>query len=237
SKRRRSIAIGCKKLGAALEKSGDLPHAIELYRRALAIDQERVKAEPNDARARLDLSYSFGSLGFALFECGDLPQALDNYTQALALREALSKADPSNADARFAVASAIGKIAGIHRKANNWASALDAYHQSTAIFESLAAADPKDTNLQVNLASYSQGFGEFYLEWASIDQASPTVRQNRLQEARQWLQRSRAIWLALKQRTPADVRNQRELERNTAKLAECEAALARRQRPLARQGN
>jgi len=226
AKQRRAVAVECKKLGAALEKSGDLSHAIELYRRALAIDQERVAAEPNNGRARLDLSYSFGSLGFALFHSGDLSQALENYSRALALREALAQADPTNANAQFAVASALGKIGAIHRKAKNWQSGLDAYRRAMAIFDSLASADPKDAALQFDLASYSKALGEFHLEWASTGELSPTVLRSRLQEAHRWLQRGQTIYVALQQRNPADARNRKELEQNTAKLAECDAALA-----------
>src|ERR1017187_10489572 len=54
-----NLALDHKSLGAVLVKTGALDEALVEYQSATATDEERVRKEPADGRAKLDLSYDY----------------------------------------------------------------------------------------------------------------------------------------------------------------------------------
>ena len=140
---RRNAALAEKKVGALLEKLGDLPAAAELYRKAILLDRERSDSNPLDALARLDLSFSYGSLGNCLGQTGDFAGALENYGRALAIRRDLAAADPKNQRFHNAVV-AHAKVGFYKARTGDLAGARESYGEAAAIHEAISRADPSN---------------------------------------------------------------------------------------------
>src|SRR5262249_47319130 len=100
----RGAALSYKYLSTHLKKSGDLAGALEVARRALAIDERRAESNPTDTEAKLDLSFSRSQVGYALLNTGDAAGGLASLREALQLRLAVAQADPKNAHARLSIA-------------------------------------------------------------------------------------------------------------------------------------
>lgn len=95
-KNRYNHALALKTYAAALQFAGDLPAAELKYRQALAIDEESVRAAPDDAAARLQLSFTYASLGGLEEARSNLDGALELHGRALEMREALLVRDGAN---------------------------------------------------------------------------------------------------------------------------------------------
>ena len=66
----------------------------------MKLSEALAKADPNDARARRDLSTSCDRLGDVQLRRGSTDEALQSFRKVLELSEALAKADPNDAQAR-----------------------------------------------------------------------------------------------------------------------------------------
>jgi tetratricopeptide (TPR) repeat protein len=85
----RDISVSLGKLGDAEREAGNLTHALEAYRKSLAL-AEQLRARLGDTPQTLrDISFSLGRLGDAEREAGNLTHALDAYRKSLELREQL----------------------------------------------------------------------------------------------------------------------------------------------------
>src|SRR5262249_58645052 len=149
----RNVALLRKKVGALLEKLGDLWSAQESYRRAILLDRERSQANPLDSNARLDLSFSYGSLAGCLRVSGDLAAARENFLQALAIRQELAAADPKNQRFRLAVASALTRVGLVELKAGDPAAARDHSRQALSVYEAISRGDPANGEAREDVAA------------------------------------------------------------------------------------
>lgn len=95
---RRDLAAIYDDLGQALEDWGELTAALEHHRKARALREALVAADPRDPQARRDLSITYVSTGRVLFFSGEPTGALEISGKALALRQALVAEDRTNAE-------------------------------------------------------------------------------------------------------------------------------------------
>ncbi|HXN41935.1 MAG TPA: hypothetical protein VN918_09120, partial [Myxococcaceae bacterium] len=218
---RRDLALTCKDLGGALERSGDLPSAIAQYQRAIDVEEKLMRDDANSASARRELSYSFAVLGSALFKSGDTQQALLYSSRGLDLLNGLAEADPSNADLKRQLVLALGKIGPIQRKTKDWPAALSSYRRAEAILRSLPTAN--SVRDQSDLAKTYHGMGRLHIEWALADKLSGAALRERIDQARGSLQRALTIWSDLRQRGVAPSESQDAIDGISSDLRACEA--------------
>src|SRR5262249_16705046 len=79
---RRAIALTHKRIGAIRWTLNQLPHALNHYQQATAIDEKLVESAPSDMHAKLDLSYDYSDMGNLQNTMGN-PQGLQTMLQAL----------------------------------------------------------------------------------------------------------------------------------------------------------
>ena len=120
-----NLSLGYKYRGATLEMLGRRAEAIQLYRAAAALDEERIAKEPQRGSFRLDLSFAEGSIASALLSEGDGPGARAGYERAVADREAVVAQDPENDFARAALARGYDRLANVYRFLQNVPAAID----------------------------------------------------------------------------------------------------------------
>jgi len=109
------LAVVLNKIASEKTQIGDNKGAIESYRRALAMDESILAADPNNEKARsgiLAVSKNMGDLNY--YNLNNIPEALANYRKAEQMLEAQSREDPGNvvwqqqlAEVKTCVASAL----------------------------------------------------------------------------------------------------------------------------------
>src|SRR6185503_4776890 len=95
-----------KSYGSVLWVLNNRSEALDHYRKAEALDRQRVAEEPQNTTWQLDLSYSLSSLAFAEIRSDRAEDGLRHYQQSLEIREGVLKVDPVNDQAQDAVARA-----------------------------------------------------------------------------------------------------------------------------------
>ena len=142
----RNLSLTYKRLGAVLEVLHLRDQAIPLYQKAMALDQQRVAAQPATPMWRLDLSFSYGALGAALRAAGDLKGALTNYEQAIALRERIVAEDPADDFARTSLANGYSRLAYVHALSEEPAATLEYSRKRIQVMADRYAAHPERRN-------------------------------------------------------------------------------------------
>jgi len=72
------VARSLAYLGACLAKNGQPDQSLEAYQKALAINQELLKADPNDASAQRRLAVILWRIGSLIYRKGDFDGVLKN---------------------------------------------------------------------------------------------------------------------------------------------------------------
>lgn len=151
-------------LAAAYDKIGDIQggfgtshlgqrqRAEESYRKALAIREALVSAEPNTADFQSKLSISYTKLGDVLWIETDINGALELYGKALGINKKLAAEAPDDAKIRSDLAMSYGKFGYLHGANGDADKALENTRTAVAIMEELAVADPNNTKIQAELA-------------------------------------------------------------------------------------
>jgi eukaryotic-like serine/threonine-protein kinase len=195
-----NIALDHKSLGALLIKTGALDEALTEYQAAAAIDEERVRANPANGRARLDLSYDYADWGLILLIMKKAGQAVEQYRRAEAIRAEMAAADARDARAALSLVSVEWRLGHAQAEAGDRAGAEASYRKAVREGERMIAGLPDKTVGMRALADASFNIGLHHRE-QSCAAAMP------------WFTRAKKLYTDLKQPSP----------NLTAELAKCSA--------------
>jgi serine/threonine protein kinase/tetratricopeptide (TPR) repeat protein len=136
---------------------GDMDGAFQSQRKALAIREAVVAADPANTQARASLAFSYVLMGDLYAGKGDLASALDNYRKSLNIREEIVKADPLNGAVRASLATSFQRIGDTlgnpgFPNLGDKQGALDNYRRMQAINESLVVTQNGDADARHRLA-------------------------------------------------------------------------------------
>jgi non-specific serine/threonine protein kinase/serine/threonine-protein kinase len=138
-----NVSLACKYRGASLEMLKRRPEALALYARALALDQQRVAAEPWREAWRLDLSFSQGSIAAARLADGDLEGGRAGYEQVVATRELVVQQDPHDDFARQALARGYDRLGGVYAELGKAAPAIAYHDKALQVYRDRLDAHPE----------------------------------------------------------------------------------------------
>jgi tetratricopeptide (TPR) repeat protein len=144
----RNLSIAEKSYGSVLWVLNNRSEAIDHYRKAEALDRQRVAAEPQNTTWQLDLSYSLSSLAFAEIRSDRPGDGLRHYQQSLEIREGVLKVDPVNDQAQDAVARAHETLAQAYQRTGDRERALASGIKGLELRERRLASRPKDPDLR-----------------------------------------------------------------------------------------
>jgi tetratricopeptide (TPR) repeat protein len=138
---RKELAIAYNALGLALESSNN-PAALEYHRKALALGEALVAAEPGNRKLRRSLSITYINLGRALFLSGDFQGGLASNRKALAMCEALLAESPRNADYRRLLANTYQNDGDYRAVLPDVDGAFQSFRRKLSLDEKALAEDP-----------------------------------------------------------------------------------------------
>ena len=135
--RMRNVALVGRNFGGLLTTLKRPDEARPLIERALALDQQRMAAAPDDRMAQLDTAIEYSQLATLSEHGGDIPAALALHEKSLALRQRLADSDPKDVLTRNRVAWTRSKLARLHLTLNDARRALPYAQGAVADLESI----------------------------------------------------------------------------------------------------
>jgi tetratricopeptide (TPR) repeat protein len=130
--------------------------SIEQYRRALAIDEELVRADPGNADFRRNVAISHENLGDLSSEVRDFSASESSYRAALEIRTQLLKSDPTNVEGRRDVAQSLLKLGALYsrlgrtgkadKESNLYLQTCALYRESARMWQGLDAQQALDAS-------------------------------------------------------------------------------------------
>ena len=150
---------------------GDYPGALDSYRRALALWQASLRAQPADPAARLNLIQTFGKLSDLTWTLGDSVTALSYSLQTVTQSRLLASRHPN--DRRYQILTAVSALDRgykLFKIRGDSAASLLLMRQATQQLQSLSASDPHDLLTARRLALAEQREAEILA--ASGDEAA-----------------------------------------------------------------
>jgi tetratricopeptide (TPR) repeat protein len=124
-------------LGWVTIRLGDLPQALELYRKGLELRKSAAAADPNNYRAALSVAASTERIGGVLRLMGDYPGALKQTQQAVALWKELAERPGSPWSTSREFADTHAELGEVYIEMKNFQRAAAEYDQAAAIFRQL----------------------------------------------------------------------------------------------------
>ncbi len=182
---------------------GDLSGAFESNKKALAIREAVLQADPSNLQARADLASSYFSMGDLQAATGDLAAALESYRKSLAIREEMLASDPTNPAIRKSLADTYARIGDTlgnpgFQNLGDTDGALESFIKMQAINETLAAEAPTSPEAQENLAAGYERIGRIL------------VVKSDLPSALEFYGKELAIFEAISKANPANAHFRRE---------------------------
>ncbi|HUI55037.1 MAG TPA: hypothetical protein VLY04_08705, partial [Bryobacteraceae bacterium] len=186
-----NIALYHKRLGALLVKTEDLAAGLQEYQAATVLDEARVRENPANGRAKMDLSYDYSDWGYTLVRLGDPRAAIEQYAKAEKIREELAAADPRDQRAANGLVSIEYRM-GIALAENGARKASQqAFLKAAGHAEGMIKTFPDQQSGKAALADVCLFFGRCWrTKWSSCERAVS------------WLTRARDLYRQLGNEAP-----------------------------------
>jgi eukaryotic-like serine/threonine-protein kinase len=154
------VSLTHKRIGALLVVVGDLDQSLEEYRAAIALDEETVRREPDNARAKMNLSYGYSDWGYALYKLKRPKEAIGKYRLAEAIRLQQASADPRDYRASHALVSITWRILKAQAEAGDKAGASETLRNAVRLGEALVQDFPKNSDAGNELVNVYETAGD-----------------------------------------------------------------------------
>ena len=196
--------------------------AVEHYRQALTI----VRAlDAQDAqRLRREAQYLKGQAA-ALRRLGDRTSALQNLRQAVQIRRELLARDSADSKMRADLQPVLLDLADVLLESGDHQDALAHYREALTLAETPSVTESADVSVRWRLAEACAGLSRYHR--ARANAAPLAERAQHWHDARQFAQRSFALWDEWSKQTGAPVFAARRRDEAARWLATCVAAAAR----------
>ena len=145
----RELAAAYEKLGAvqytpSVAHLGDLEGALQSHRKAAALREALVAADPNNLDYRRELLDSYWFIATLLGKQGDLPRELEMIRQQLPARRELAAVEKTDFVDRYNLAGTHAYIGSLLMSMGDAQGALENQKEALRIRETLAASDPNN---------------------------------------------------------------------------------------------
>jgi tetratricopeptide (TPR) repeat protein len=157
--------------------------ALEIFRKALAIDEKLNAADPTNVENRHALIMSNEFAGYALRTIGHLTGDAQNYRAAFEhfhkkreIAESLYAMEPDRF--RRNLADALLDFAEGQKLLGDAVAALEPYQQGLSLFEQIAASDPNNIEAQLDIADAHRRFGDSFMKAGDLNSALAHSRKS-----------------------------------------------------------
>lgn len=163
----RNIGLVEKHIASVYFSLGDYPHSLEYDRKAVALDEKRVRERPQNPTANMDLSFDLVELGWCLHALQHNQDADAAFARAIQLRRQVAAEDPNDFHARSELESAL-RITGMAKcQAGNVADAIPLLEEAVSTGAALHLHDPHNLDETVSNSLDYYELGEVLRKRAS----------------------------------------------------------------------
>jgi tetratricopeptide (TPR) repeat protein len=141
----RDLSIAYDEIGDVLKTQGNLPQALQAYRRSLAIREQLAHADPEKTSRQFDLTFSYQRIGDVELELGDLAQAANSFSARHAILARLTAQEPNDTKLQWLFADSDLHLGRVRELQGNLKDAFASYQACSEIMERLASADPENS--------------------------------------------------------------------------------------------
>ena len=177
-----NVALYHKRLGALLIVTKDLDSALNEYQAAIALDEQRVRTTPANARAKMDLSFDYSDRALLFLRMNNTSGAIEQYRQAERIRKDLVAADARDARAARGLVSVSWRLgialAQAGDRTASEAAFLRGVHAAEVMIRTLPDKRIGETDLAETCLAYAKALRQ---QWHSC------------QAALSWLTRAREM--------------------------------------------
>jgi eukaryotic-like serine/threonine-protein kinase len=222
----KSLASICLDMGDVYSHVGNPRGAAESYRRAYAIIEQVAAADPADVQAQRSLAAAQINLGRALAKLNQFADALQVEQRAAAIYARIAANEPANQFAQMELAYANTHLSWALATTGKVAPALELGDRARAVAEEMSVANPTNIEFRALLAATYSTLGNIHL-LAVAGERQASRQADHWRAARDSYQRGYDILKALKDRGEYASIEYGAPEEVAAKIAQCDAALAR----------
>jgi tetratricopeptide (TPR) repeat protein len=201
--------------------------ATNLFRKALDITEGLLEADPGNVSLRYHHAFQGTGLGSTLRSLGDRKGALLEFRKALDAMQTVVAADPVQILFRQGLSLTHREMGDLLLEMRDDHGALEHYSRALRIAESLAAARPANLYMRRDLADCYERLGKFQAAQGANTKLGPDLRREAWRSAREWHEKSFAIWQNWTRQAPSSMINVRRQQQAAQAVADCERALAR----------
>ncbi len=210
-------------LATALQKSGEIDHALDAAKEGLQLTQQLSQSNPTNATFREYLGEAYNLSAPLLEQKGNTNQALEYYRNAYRIFADLRGADQTNSLARANFGFSDLGIAQELLLKHDIQPAFPRIREAIATFESIEKKNRYD--LEGEAQSY-ESLGKAYAALAG--RKSLNLKKDRnLQEERFWLEKSLRVWEQVSNQNASEEFAIHERDRVRQEIAECDSALSK----------
>jgi non-specific serine/threonine protein kinase/serine/threonine-protein kinase len=223
-KDRGRVAISYQMDGEYRALAGDVAGALESFRKTLQLDEQNLNDDPANAQARSEVAYSWSRIGELLAAKGDYSEALNQERKALEFYQQLSADSERDVHARYRTAIVGGLTARLYAQLGNREEALAACDKVLGLLKELPQ-DPSDTVHSGLRGQVYLHLGAAHAALAGSIELAASQQQEHWRAARDFSQRSLAIWQDMQQRGILTADHVPKLDETVQEIAKCDAAL------------
>jgi len=188
---RTEVSFSHKHLGGLLateHQREKLMEGLQHYRAALVLDEELLKSDPQNARKRYAITFTYSDMGYITGNLGDIDGALNYYRKAFDIRSALAKEDPQDTRARSGLSNTYEYMSWLLTKKGWLKEALEDQKQAFQIRKTLSEADSANDSKRLRAAMSEAKLGEAYVTLAFDAHNSSLARSSLCLQADSYLQ-------------------------------------------------
>ena len=174
---REALALACFWLGLHSDHYNRLDEARRLYGRAIAIQEQLLREDPDDPGTRSDLARSFYELGYLIARQGDVEGAIAMYERLVGLQEELVRESPSDSGYQGALNSSLSYLGALYSRAGRMAEAERVHSRAVAIRQRLVDLHPEVASHRVGLTKSLGNLANHYERVGRPEQAERILRR------------------------------------------------------------
>jgi tetratricopeptide (TPR) repeat protein len=171
------VAGSYSQIGDVQETRGNLPAAMTMFQKSLAIAQQLAKAEPDNGRWQRDLSVYYNKVAEVEKAQHAFADALQTYQTSLDVISRLAAAHPDNAEWQRDVTVTQDRVGDTQKALGHLPEALASYQTGLAIRDKLVKADPNNAGWQRDLSISYNDIADIELQQHDLPAALSSAQQ------------------------------------------------------------
>ena len=227
----RELAVDYSNICNVLRNMGDLAGSLENGRQSLAIFEKMAAADSNDANIAEDLAIMHQNIGVTLTKEKDYAGASQHDRTSVRILEELAAKNPTNSELQIRKEWGYYRLSDVQSHSGDIAHAIENAQHARSVFESLVAENGKNSTAVKYLAVVDAQLGRCHMLLASASVTTPTQRLNHWREARDWLQKSLAIYQDMKSRRTLSGADANKPNEVASEITKCDEALKKLSAP------